>query len=165
MNRRELMHRGSLVLAGAAILPWLAGCPASQSQIAELVAEMSTALNGILPYLKSVSASEAATIQQLFQALETDVKGWKAGDSIAAIEQVVNDFVASMNLIPVTADYQPLVALLVATAEGIITLVTPTTSLSAKISKSSAAPKTASTFRAAWNKETKANPRLTGLSI
>jgi hypothetical protein len=125
MTRRMFGKQVMLVGGGLLVMPLLEGCPLSQSQLAQLVAEVGTGLAGVLPYIKSVSASLAGQIQASFSALEAAVQAWKPGTAIADVEQAVNAFVANMALIPGLGAYQPLVALIVATAEGIITLVVP----------------------------------------
>jgi hypothetical protein len=194
MTRREFAHRSfaTLVLAGSlpALFP-LAGCPTiTQTQLASLIAEVGAGLAEILPYLTSVSAAAAQKIEASFQALETAVQNWKPGAVVSEIEQAVNVFVANMNLIPVLAEYQPLVALIVATAEGLLALLIPapaggtTTTTFAHAAPGVAVdhvggkivvhyqgqtvtnpPKTASAFRSAWNKQVKADSKLAGLAI
>ena len=158
VTRRQFATRAFAALTLAAAFPFLAGCPGvTQSQVAQLIAEVGTALAEIMPYLKTVSAATAQKIEDSFLALETAVQNWKPGTTIAVIEQVVNDFVANMNLIPVLADYQPLVALIVATVEGLVSLLVPTalpssvTSSARQMAAVKGAPKNAKQFRKAWN--------------
>lgn len=178
-DRRKFMKSlaalATITISGSGML-LLEGCPVTQSQIAQLVAEVGTGLSGILPYIKGVSATIATQIESSFAALETAVQGWKPGTAVTDIEQVVNAFVANMALIPVLGAYQPLVALIVATAEGIITLLVPnataaprTTATSAFMVKSAQQwphpPKTAHSFRGSWNGVVKKNQQLAGLEI
>lgn len=176
ISRRTFLKQASAVTALAVTLPLLEGCPVTQSQIAALVAEIGTGLSGILPYIKSVSASVATQVEKSFAALETAVQGWKPGTSIADIEQVVNAFVANMALIPVLGAYQPLVALIVATAEGIITLLVPNATAAPRTTATSRfvvtatsqyphPPKTARSFRGTWNGVVKKDSALAGLEI
>jgi hypothetical protein len=172
MNRRKFIVSALAVAAVPGLLT-LEGCPVSQSQLAALIGEVGAGLAEILPYLTSVSQAAAAKVEAAFQALETAVQNWKPGSVISVIEQAVNDFVSDMNLIPVLADYQPLVALIVATVEQLISLILPTSSAPATavatgrvtLAQIGAAPKTASSFRSAWNKQVKANTQLAGLTI
>jgi hypothetical protein len=184
LTRRQFSLRSFATLAlSSASFALLAGCPfgsVTQSQIVELIAEVGAGLQEILPYLKSVSASEAATIYAAFQTLETDVQNWKPGGAIAVIEQAVNAFVSAMNLVPVLAEYQPLVALIVATVEGLIALIAPGSTppppatgvtrngrrgITYKGVTFPNPPTTASSFRSSWNKQVSGQPKLAGLTI
>jgi hypothetical protein len=190
MTRREFAHRSfaTLVLAGSlpALLP-LAGCPVTQSELAELIGEVGAGLAEILPYLTSVSQTAAQKVEAAFQALETAVQNWKPGTVVSVIEQAVNDFVADMDLIPVLADYQPLVALIVATVEQLIALILPAPASTTSALRASSGvavthegrhlvvnykgvtikdpPKTARGFRGAWNKQVKGNAKLAAYAL
>lgn len=191
MNRRQFLLKSgytTLALSTCGSLALLEGCPVSQEQLTALVNEVGVGLQGILPYFKTVSAEAAAKIEAAFATLQTDVQNFKPGATVAVIEQAVNDFVAAMNLIPVVAQYQPLVALIVATVEGIITLLVPAPA-GGTVAFARAAPevaitrekghvlvsyrgvtvkdppKTAGSFRSAWNKDVKANAQLSGLAL
>jgi hypothetical protein len=188
LTRRELMQYATAVLAMSA-LPALEGCPAvTQSQLAELIGEVGAGLAEILPYLKTVSSSAAATIYQAFQALETAVQNWKPGGVVSEIEQAVNAFVSAMSLVPVLAEYQPLVALIVATVEGLLTLLIPISTTASNVVAGmpkgvivthekgrvivavngvtiANPPTTAGKFRSAWNKQVGANAKLSGSAL
>lgn len=172
LTRRDLLKRGSLVgmaaLATPALLT-LEGCPISQSQLVALIGELQSGFNAILPYLKTVDAATAAKVQALLTDLQSDVATWTSGSSIAIIEQIVNDIVAALALFPVTAAYAPLIALIVATAEGIITLLVPNSAPApapapAGIRAMARAryphpPKTAGGFRKEWNRVAESETR------
>jgi hypothetical protein len=162
---QSLLTLSAVTVSGSGML-LLEGCPVSQSQLAQLVAEVGTGLSGVLPYIKSVSAMVATQIQSTFSALETAVQAWKPGTVIADVEQAVNAFVANMALIPVLGAYQPLVALIVATAEGIITLLIPnpapqTSAVRAMATRAASQyphpPRTAGQFKRKYNSVAKAN--------
>jgi hypothetical protein len=176
MNRRMFGKKALLATGALLVLPELTGCPVTQSQIAALVAEVGTGLSGILPYIKGVSATLATQIEASFAALQAAVQAWKPGTSIQDIEQVVNAFVANMALIPVLGAYQPLVALIVATAEGIITLLVPNATAAPRTTATSRfvvtatsqyphPPNTARSFRGTWNGVVKKDSALAGLEI
>lgn len=166
VSRRNFLKSASALAAMAVAFPLLEGCPVSQSQLAQLVAEVGTGLSGIMPYIKSVSASLATQIESGFAALEQAVQAWTPGTAVADIEQAVNAFVANMALIPVLGAYQPLVALVVATVEGIITLLVPTpapttsavkAAYSAALAQYPKPPRTARAFKSKFNSVAKAN--------
>lgn len=190
LTRRQFAIRTTQLLGAMAVLPYLAGCPGiTQTQLASLISEVGAGLQEILPYLKSVDAATAAKIELAFSALETAVQNWKPGSAVAVIEEAVNAFVGAMAIIPVLASYQPLVALIVATAEGLLALPIPappagTTTAFAHATPGvgvthehghvvvsyqgitiSNPPKTAAAFRSSWNKAVKGDAKLTGLAI
>lgn len=125
-SRRRFLRNSALMIVGSPILlSMLEGCPVSQTQISDLLNEVGYGLEKILPYFSSVSAAAAAKVEAAFQTFATDVRNFQPGQAISLIEQAANDFVGAMSLIPVLAAYQPLVALIVATVEGIIAVLNP----------------------------------------
>lgn len=156
----------AITVSGSGML-LLEGCPVSQSQLAQLAAELGTALAGILPYIKGVSATLAKQAETDFQALSAAIQAWKSGSVITEIEEATNAFVAVMAQIsPILAVYAPEVAFIVSVVENIITLLVPNAvppSSMATVGFVEAArrkyphpPKTAREVRSKWNSLVKA---------
>lgn len=162
-NRREFIKIGSL--AGLAIL---AGCPVTQSSLEALIAEIAAAWAKLSPYVTSTDPALAVKITAEIIAVQAAIQGWKPGMSITDIESVINILVSSMNLIPVIAQYEPLVALIVATAEGILALLpngTPNVMVNARGVAFANPPRTARQFKKEWNKTVNAKALPAKLEI
>ena len=156
MRRREFIK-----VSGLAGLAFLIGCPSNVSQAAllALVNEIAVAWAKLSPFL-SLNPALVASITAEIAAIRAAIQAWSPGFSITDIEKVVNALVATMALIPVIAMYEPLVALIVATAEGILALLVPggapNVMVTARGKIFGNPPHSAGQFKSAWNKAVKA---------
>ena len=133
MNRRQFAIGGIISLAA----PFLAGCPTSpdlQQQLEGLLTQVGAALDKLMPILRSWNAKVANDIEDGFNLLVSAVNGYKPGNQVQSIEAAVNALVTALQAIvqyiPQAGPYLAMVQLVVATVEGILALVLPTTSMS-----------------------------------
>ena len=88
-------------------------------------------LNTVLEEAKAIAAqaeagaSWLAPFQTVIGQLETAIASWENGGAIADVEEVLNDLVAAAGVIPETALYAPLAALLVAAVEAVLNYFVP----------------------------------------
>jgi hypothetical protein len=158
-EERELVNRRTFIQsagtwAAFSLLPGLAGCPVAQTTLESLAVMLAKAWVALAPFLKNVDPALSAKIAAEIAAVEAALNGWAPGKPITDIENVVNALVVTMNLIPVAAQFEPLVALIVATAEGILALVGggANVMVSARGATFANPPRTARQFKKAWHK-------------
>ena len=124
MNRRQLIQRIGI---GAAFLatfstPYLAltGCSGDTIKgVLNVVLNSAKALLGLIAPNSSLYADFSAAIAKL----EADEAQWTAGGAIALIEDGLTAVQDVLAVIPVTAIYSPLIAILVAGIEAVLALI------------------------------------------
>jgi hypothetical protein len=119
MNRRNFITRSTTALAlltMAATFP-LTACAFS---VTGMLSTIISALTGVLNYV-AADATWLPAVQQVLAKLQTELAAWQSGTGvIATLEQVLNDALPILALIPLTAVYAPLIGLVVAGIESII---------------------------------------------
>jgi hypothetical protein len=172
MNRRTFITRtGAVAILALPSLGLLSGCPSNvtQTTLEALVTEMATAWAALAPYLKGVSASLVGAIAGGLSGLEAAVKAWTPGKAITDIETIVNAIVANLNLIPGASQYEGLIVLLVATAEGILAILVPGPASNVMVTARGVMvgnpPRTERQFHAGWNGEIRKKGLPKGLEI
>ena len=115
MNRRNLL-KSLGALATLAALP-IAACSFS---VTGMLSTVISALSAILSYA-GAGQSWLPQVQQVLAQLQTELAAWQAGTgTMATLEQILNDALPILALIPLTAAYAPLIALVVSAIESII---------------------------------------------
>ena len=120
MNRRTLLK--SLTAASTlAILP-VTGCAFS---VTGMLSTIISALEGVLNYA-AANAAWLPQVQQVLAKLQAELGQWQAGQGVwATLEEVLNDALPVLALIPLTAPFAPLIALIVAGIEAIVNYFAP----------------------------------------
>lgn len=165
MNRRAF-----IVSAGsAAVLP-LAGCPWSKTQIEN---EINTILDQAANVLVVVepNAFWLAPFQKAIAALKVAEQQWTAGGTINIIIDALNAVEGVLAVIPTTAPYAALIAVLVGGIEAILNALPQRAAVMARV----AAPNpyhgqvkiapNAKAFKTAWNAACDAKPELAGAKL
>lgn len=115
MNRRNVLK--SLAAIGTlAVLP-ITACAFS---VTGMLSTIISALSAILSYA-GAGQSWLSQVQQVLAKLQTELAAWQSGTgTMATLEQILNDALPILALIPLTAAYAPLIALIVSGIESII---------------------------------------------
>ena len=135
LNRRQLIQRGGIA-AAALTIPLsfsLEGC--STESITNAI---NVVLSSALAIIKVAEpgASWLGSLASGIAALQQAEAQWQAGGPVALIDDALNTISAVLAVIPVTAVYAPLVAILVAGIEACLALIpqpAPTTTVTPAI--------------------------------
>lgn len=113
----------TLAIAGTVTLP-IAGCSFSVTgMINTVIASVEAILKVAEP-----NASWVASLEAALAALQTAESTWQAGGAVTIVEDALNTIEAVVAVIPLTAPYAPLIAVLVAGIEAILNYFSPSTS-------------------------------------
>ncbi len=133
MKRRELLKLGTA--AGVATFVTF---PAVSIAGCSTTAEITNAINVILSSAEAVikvaapNAPWLGSLASAIAALQQAESTWTAGGAITLIDDALNTLSAVLAVIPVTAVYAPLIAILVAGIEACLALIPVSAKLAAK---------------------------------
>ena len=115
ITRRQFSFGAAIVAAAPSVL--ITGCAFS---VTGMLSTIISALTGVLNYV-AANSSWLPQVQQVLAKLQAELAAWQAGKGVVAtLEQVLNDALPILALIPLTAAYAPLIGLIVAGVESII---------------------------------------------
>lgn len=131
MNRRIFLGRslatvGTLALASSIPLS-LTGCAVD---VKGLVNTVIASVEGILR-VAAPNAPWATELSAALAVLQQAEAQWTAGGAVTLVEDALNTIVAVVAVVPLTAPYAPLVAILVAGIEAVLNALVPTTGAAA----------------------------------
>lgn len=129
MNRRMFLKSAGAAGATVAFLPSLAleGCSVDVKGLINTVIE---SVKGILA-VAAPGAGWVADLTTALTALEQAEAQWTAGGAVTLVEDALNTISAVVAVVPLTAPYAPLVAILVAGIEAVLNALVPTTGAAA----------------------------------
>jgi hypothetical protein len=130
LTRRQF-GKGISITIFAAMTPGivvLEGCTLSMQEIENLI---NTALNAANAVLKVAEpgAPWVADFSAAITALEQAEASWKAGGTVAIVEAALNTLAAITAVIPITAVYSPLIDILVAGIDAVLSALPVTTTV------------------------------------
>ena len=125
MQRRDFLKRTATVGAIIAVSPsalLVEGCPS-----VNVKALLNTVLDSAQAILKvaTPNAPWIPALESAIVALQQAEQQWSAGSSVQIIISALNTLQAVLAVIPVTAAYSPLIAVLVAGIEAVLAAVVP----------------------------------------
>lgn len=114
-------------------------------------------------------------LQSAITALKAAEQTWQNGGSVQTVINVLNTIVAITSVIPLTAQYSPLIDVLVAGIEAVLAALPPSTAVNAAVFVSPHVGRVhikhkmfhsrTAEFKDAWNAAAASNPQLVGATI
>src|ERR1700678_1185449 len=103
----------------------LTGCSLTEANVKSLINVLITSIQNILKV--STGAPWASDLSAALAALQTAEAGWTSGSATTLIDDALNTITDVLAVIPLTAVYSPLVDIVVAGIEAVLTVlpVTP----------------------------------------
>lgn len=171
MNRRKFVQRFALVTAGGAVVGSLTGCPWTTGQtvneinvILDQAANILVVIEPNAPWLKP--------FQNAIVALKSAEQQWQGGGSVQILISALNTVEEVLAVVPETASYAPLIAVLVGGIEAVLAaLPQAQASAAARMAKPNpyrgkvTMTASAASFKKAWNDACAANPQLAGAKL
>lgn len=98
-------------------------CKLSETQVLNAAQAVETTAITFLTSLSLISTAEGQTITTDFKTLLTDIQGWKSGTPVDDIEQVVGYIQSGLSLLPIPAEYQAGLQIILGGLEGVLVLL------------------------------------------
>ena len=139
ISRREFAKKSALLAVATATLalPGLEGCTGNEVEsLINTVAD--SALNLIA--VADPGASWITPLTNAVAALKQAETTWAAGGAVAIIEEALSTVEAVLAVIPITAVYAPLVAILVSGIDAVLNALPTTPAATAALAKASMNP-------------------------
>ena len=119
-GKRSLATIATMVLASVITIPAI-GCSVDVKGLVNIVIE---SVEGILA-VAAPGEAWAADLKAALTALQNAETQWTAGGAVALVEDALNTISAVVAVIPLTAPYAPLVAILVAGIDAVLNALSP----------------------------------------
>lgn len=162
----------ALGVGATAIVVPLAGCTGNQVE---------TAINTALQSAENIlavadpSAAWVTNFRDAVTALQAAETSWKGGGAIAIVESALNTLAAVSAVIPITAPYAPLIGIMVAGIDAVLSSLPATAPALAAPNpyrgmvklkgRSPLHPTHEGAYKAQWNSVVKANPVLAAAAL
>lgn len=167
-NRRTFfLGAGALALTAAVTLPTIGCTPNWEGILNTLITSGEAVLKVAEPNAMWLKPFESA-----LTALQGAEAQWKAGSAITIIESALNTLAAVAAVIPFTAVYSPLIDILVAGIDAVLSAISPAPSgtklaaaHNARVGRAKLKAQTQSAYKAQWNAYVATYPALAAAKI
>ncbi len=174
LSRRTFVQAATMTGIALAVLP-IAGC--SQQSLADLIGVAGSSLSLLLGVLGEGGTALAGNLAALFSIARNAVLTWVRGTSSHGVVQALNDVLAAVAQLQVSALTKVLISLVVAAVEHVIEAIDTTavagspaqgaknTVRAASIKWSRFAKTPTDVYRLAWNEEIANHPQLSAAKL
>lgn len=154
---RKVLSLALTLALSVSTIAFNTGCSAQQTA-AQVLAAAGPAVAAVVAAISPNNAALAQKIQADFAAASKAAAAFKGGTPCQDVEQALNIVVADMNLVPISTQYQTLVALAIAGVESVLA-VFPACAPATANAHAAKAP-TPKQWVKEWNAEVAKHPEL-----